>query len=171
MTYNAETQTVAISIGAGLAIDDGALSASGAVFEDALIVSNLSVDPEAGYDFTLIWDNVETDAYSSYDSSNGEWIIPTNKAGIYLLQWNVALAAESGGYVGNFQAWINGSQTILIGGTNVAQEAGWFNDTRMCYLALSGGDVVQFKIYLNGPNTYANNYNGGANKLIIYRIK
>lgn len=132
---------------------------------------------EDGADNTFIYTDVDSDPYEQYDTSTGEFTIPTGKGGIYLCQISLLI---DGGYpltsVCNPNLFIDyGDARVFFSTSTFTVADGSLRFSGVAVTQLSAGQVVYPSSYLgdfdhSGITWSPNNDLAGFNAFAMYKL-
>jgi hypothetical protein len=157
-----------------------ATPATSATFASVLSVYNLSNNVPAGSgDVPLVYDSVYLDAFGSYDTSTGRFVVPNNGAGLYAIQFSVLLNIGSAGAsltVNLFQQQPDDDAiaTIIFPGLASAL-SGYMPQSGLVLVTLQNNDTVWLTGYLddggNGSSGTVVNPNDSFNSVKIWKVR
>jgi C1q domain len=157
-----------------------ATPATSATFASVLSVYNLSNNVPAGSgDVPLVYDSVHLDAFGTYDTSTGRFVVPSNGAGLYAIQFSVLLNIGSAGAsltVNLFQQQPDDDEiaTIIFPGF-ASGVSGYMPQNGLVLVTLRNNDTVWLTGYLddggNGSGGTAVNPNDSFNSVKIWKVR
>jgi hypothetical protein len=164
---------------AGITFPNGSTQTT-APFLSVLSVYNLSNNVPAGSgDVPLVYDSVYLDAFGTYDTSTGRFVVPSNGAGLYAIQFSVLLNVGSAGAgltVSLFQQQPDDDaiQSTIFGGL-VSLANGYMPQGGFVLVTLRNNDTVWLTGYLddngNGSSGTVVNPNDSFNSVKIWKVR
>jgi len=156
-----------------------ATPATGATFASVLSVYNLGNDVPPGSDVPLVYGSVYLDAFGTYDTSTGRFVVPSDGAGLYAIQFSVLLNVGSAGAgltVNLFQQQPDDDaiQSTIFGGL-VSLANGYMPQSGFVMVTLRNNDTVWLTGYLddngNGSSGTVVNPNDTFNSVKIWKVR
>jgi len=157
-----------------------ATPATSATFASVLSVYNLSNNVPAGSgDVPLVYDSVYLDAFGTYNTTTGKFVVPNNGAGLYAIQFSVLLNVGSAGAgltVNLFQQQPDDDaiQNTIFGGL-VSLANGYMPQGGFVMVTLRNNDSVWLTGYLddngNGSSGTVVNPNDTFNSVKIWKVR